>query len=106
MQNKQREIIDVKRDIDDFIFNWHEFPIDYWWRQRYNVPFGSSQHRDMNFFDMLIEYRENIAINRFKNEYKKTQEQQDDDSSGGMHLTQGQIDDDYESLDLTQFDKK
>ena len=56
-------------EIDRFIFRWDEFIIDYWWRKRYNVAFGSSAHREMNFIDMLIEYRE--QLNMLKAEQKE-----------------------------------
>ena len=55
---KLREQPNVEKEIEHYIFNWHSFPIDYWWRKKYNVPFGSRQHREQNFIDMLIEYQE------------------------------------------------
>ena len=115
MQNQLRERNEPKKDIDNFVFDWHNFPLDYWWRKKYNVPFGSQQHRDMNFIDMLIEYREEIVINEFKKEYRQKQEEQDNRDLGlaeensnkkVIHLSQEQIDDDYDNLDLSQFDKK
>lgn len=112
MQSRLNKRVDLRQDVDKFVFNWHEFPLDYWWRKKYNIPFGSQQHRDMNFIDMLIEYREDIVVNRYKNEYVKKQEEQDNRDLGFtekeskvIHLSQEQIDDDYENLDLSQFDK-
>lgn len=115
MQSQLREGNEPKKDIDNFVFDWHNFPLDYWWRKKYNVPFGSQQHRDMNFIDMLIEYREEIVINEFKKEYRQKQEEQDNRDLGlaeeisnkkVIQLSQEQIDDDYDNLDLSQFDKK
>ena len=115
MQSQLRERNESKKDIDNFVFDWHNFPLDYWWRKKYNVPFGSQQHRDMNFIDMLIEYREEIVINEFKKEYRQKQEEQDNRDLGlaeeisnkkVIQLSQEQIDDDYDNLDLSQFDKK
>jgi len=106
--NLLREKVEPKEDIDNFIFNWHNFPLDFWWRKKYNIPFGSQQHREMDFIDMLIEYREEIVVNRFKNEAKLEQDEQDnreiaDLNKEVVHLSKEQIDDDYDSLDLSKF---
>lgn len=113
MQTSLRETVEPTQNVDDFILDWHQFPLDYWWRKKHNVPFGSQQHRDMNFIDMLVEYREEIVINRLVEKLKKEREEKENDSLGlssnnkeVIHLSQEQIDDDYENLDLSQFDKQ
>lgn len=111
MQRQLNKKADVRQIVDKFVFDWHNFPLDYWWRKKYNIPFGSQQHRDMNFIDMLVEYREDIVVNKYRNEYEKEQSEQEDrdlgiKSSNVVHMSQQQIDDDYENLDLSQFDKK
>lgn len=74
---------------------WHQFPFEYWWRKKYNIPFGSPQHRQMNLFDMLLEYQEEMDIinETYKSEY-------DEELTGGEPMTQNEIDDDYENLDI------
>ena len=113
MQSRLNRRVDLRQDVDNFVFDWHKFPLDYWWRKKYNIPFGSQQHRDMNFIDMLIEYREDIVVNKYQSEYIRKQEEQDnrdlgltDKESKVVHMSQQQIDDDYENLDLSQFNKK
>lgn len=113
MQSRLNRRVDLRQDVDNFVFDWHKFPLDYWWRKKYNIPFGSQQHRDMNFIDMLIEYREDIVVNKYHSEYIRKQEEQDnrdlgltDKESKVVHMSQQQIDDDYENLDLSQFNKK
>ena len=56
METKRKN--NAQEEIDKFIFKWHDFPFDYWWRKKYKIPFGSQAHREMNFIDMYIEYRE------------------------------------------------
>lgn len=96
----------IKDEVKRFIFDWHEFPFDYWWRKRYNIPFGSSMHREMNFIDMYIEYQEELLLNN-----TIEQEEIDDDIDLGidekktLKLSKEEIDDDYENLDLSKFDK-
>lgn len=96
----------IKDEIKRFIFNWHEFPFDYWWRKRYNIPFGSPTHREMNFIDMYIEYQEELLLNDIIE-----QEDIEEDIDLGINgkevvkLSKQEIDDDYDNLDLSNFDK-
>lgn len=96
----------IKDEIKRFIFNWHEFPFDYWWRKRYNIPFGSPTHREMNFIDMYIEYQEDLLLNNIAE-----QEDIEEDIDLGINekevvkLSKQEIDDDYDNLDLSNFDK-
>lgn len=96
----------IKDEIKRFIFNWHEFPFDYWWRKRYNIPFGSPTHREMNFIDMYIEYQEELLLNDIIE-----QEDIEENIDLGINekeivkLSKQEIDDDYDNLDLSNFDK-
>lgn len=109
MQEKLRERIEPSECIDRYIFDWHNFPLDYWWRVKYRIPFGSQQHRNMNFIDMLIEYREEIVVKRFQKEYKERQEFLYNKELGletdnkVLKMSKQEIDDEYENLDLSQF---
>lgn len=91
-------------DIKRFVFAWNQFFIDYWWRKKYNIPFGSKQHREMSFIDMAIEYKEALEMTK-----ALKQAEIDEVSVGseynGVRLTQEEIDEDYDNLDLAQFDK-
>ena len=50
--------------IRDFMLWWNnKFPIDYWYRKKYNIAFNSKQHRQISLFDILCEWEEqNIAV--------------------------------------------
>lgn len=103
--------ISIDRKAINFIFDWHRFSIDFWWRKKYNVPFGSSRHREMNFIDMLIEYQEELLINQMLtiDDFQDIQEDEElglgNVPSNTVPLSQEDIDRDYENLDLEQFDK-
>ena len=96
----------LKSEIENFIFDWGLFPFDFWWRKKYNIPFGSKSHREMNFIDMAIEWEEEhilmSAHERKENEelglYNK--------NTNVINLTEKEIDEDYENLDLSQFNDK
>lgn len=45
------------------IIEWNsKFPIDRWWRERHNIPFMSSAHKEASFIDMLFEFEEERLI--------------------------------------------
>jgi len=103
----------LKKEVNNFIFDWHRFTIDFWWRKKYNVPFGSSKHREMNFLDMLIEYQEDFLISESFSEDEKEEDEIENENLGLIDenkdkivkLTKEEIDSDYNNLDLTQFNK-
>lgn len=101
----------IKDDVIHFIFRWHEFPLDYWWRKRYNIPFGSRQHREMNFIDIYVEYQEGLLLKQTQDEYEQEQSDLEDEAIGLpstnkeiVKPTAQEIDDDYENLELSEFD--
>lgn len=111
METKRKN--NAQEEIDKFIFKWHDFPFDYWWRKKYKIPFGSQAHREMNFIDMYIEYREEFLLNKAIDEYDKSISNREDEELGlkdgsekrVIKMTKQEIDDDFENLDLSQFDK-
>lgn len=67
----------IKKTIIDFINVWNKnFPIDFWWRKKYDIAFGSPEHRQMSFFDMLIDFEEQklISISNFKSPEKENKD--------------------------------
>ena len=101
----------IKDDIIHFIFRWHEFPLDYWWRKKYNIPFGSLKHREMNFIDIFIEYQEGVLLKQTQDEYEQEQSELEDEAislpssnTEIVKMTEQEIDDDYENLELSEFD--
>lgn len=87
----------LKKDIENFVFDWNSFPLDYWWRKKYNVPFGSKKHREMSFIDMAIEWEEEKIMQNIFNP------QEEDNYVETVKMTAEEIDEDYENLDLSQF---
>lgn len=102
----------LKKKVNNFLFNWCQFPIDYWWRKKYKIPFGSSQHREMNFIDMFIEYQEEIEIQKSINKEEGWEDEVENEAldlntkNEVVKISQEEIDEDFENLDLEQFDKK
>ena len=97
---------ETQNSVDRFLFNWHDFPFDYWWRKKYHIPFGSSAHREMSFIDMYIEWREDMIVNRSLEQAEQQEEEELGMSSASTNvvkMSQQEIEDDYENLDLEKF---
>ena len=64
--------------LSEFVLKWNNtWAYDFWWRQKYKVPFGSKEHLDANQIDIAIEYVEDkLAEEAFK-DHKKKQENKD-----------------------------
>ena len=116
MLEKQREVVPLKNRVSAFIIEWTKFPIDLWWRKKYNVPFGSKAHREMNFIDMAIDYQETLYWNKAVNEIPMSRELQEEeefidsqlngDDERVVHMSQEEIDKDYENIDLEKFNEE
>ena len=78
------------------IIKWnHNYPIDFLWRKKYGVAFGSQEHRQMSFLDMLFDLEEDMMMSNMRSKsVKKTTEEES-----------GISDKDFENLDINQFNK-
>lgn len=62
--------------LKEFVLRWdNSWRFDFWWRQKYNVPFNSEIHRAANQVDIKFEFIEQILANqeyeRMKNDEEK-----------------------------------
>ena len=114
MAEQLKERRTTKQKVNAFLFAWHRFAIDYWWRKKYGVAFGSPQHREMNFIDMYIEYQEEILLNKeilrgeLEDETELDKElgiETDESNRRTVDVSPQEIDEDYDKLDLSEFDK-
>jgi hypothetical protein len=65
-----------KESVKRFILDWDmRYPIDFWWRKRCGITFGSKLHREANFFDMALEFVEFELLNP-KNDLPKEFDEQ------------------------------
>lgn len=52
---------------EKFVREWNsKYPYDRWWRKKYNIPFGSKEHREANFIDMAIDFAEDMYYAKMK----------------------------------------
>ena len=53
----------TSNDIRAYVNEWNlRFPIDRWWREKFNVAFGSSVHRESSIFNQLYQYTEDKMV--------------------------------------------
>ena len=94
----------LRNDIHNFILNWNKkFPIDFWWRNKYHIPFNSEQHRNTSFIDMFIDFEEEKLMN---NLYAKKSEEDKEFDTIGNKMSQEEIDDDFDNIDITKYNTK
>lgn len=99
MQLKNKKV-SLKEEIDAFIVSWNnKFPIDHWWRTKYKVPFGSKQHKEMDFIMMFIDFEE-------ENVFRKIEKAKDPDNaeepmnSRVQKMSTQEIDDEFDNLQI------
>lgn len=88
-----------------------KFPIDYWWRKKYNIPYGSPAHREANLIDMMYDFEEEKIMKRLIAKVSKEMEDEDveemlDNTSVGKKMSKAELDDAFDNLDLDQFNIK
>jgi hypothetical protein len=88
--------------IEDFISKWNnQFRYDFWWRQKYNVRFGSREHREANQIDIATEYFESNLYTNAVKKYRVTQRKEDEFKKTGIWITPKDIsDEDWDKLSL------
>lgn len=105
-------------DLRSLVISWNnDFPVDYWWRKQYNVPFGSESHRSMTFVEMAFEYLEFVEYRVIEIEHileskRKTDIKNNElftQTSPGkevVHMSKKEAAEEYDNLDLSQFNDK
>lgn len=73
MQQDLLRNLHVKDDSPLSFMKWWimVFPLDYWWRKKYNVAFGSDVHRNMSIEDIICDYEEAELLKEIEKDLKK-----------------------------------
>lgn len=57
----------TKQQGKDFLLEWnYRFPLDRWWRSKYNIPIFSPSHLEISQLDIALEYLEEKLFEEFK----------------------------------------
>lgn len=97
MNQKARSPLKIR--IRSKILEWNsKYPIDFIWRKKYGVAFGSQEHRQMSFIEMLFDIEEEIFM-RNLSEIENNKEEQK------SKMSEKQIDDLFDDIDIDDLDK-
>lgn len=62
----------MKNSIRQSVIVWNNrFPLDRWWRRKYNVSYLSQSHRESSFFSQYYEYHEDSFFKKYYEEKEK-----------------------------------
>ncbi len=104
----------TEQDIRSSVLSWNfNFPVDKWWRMKHSISFGSKDHLDASFVDMYFEYVEDLIISEYiKDPSKNNSKDKYVPGSGDIFrsqltvMSQKEIDDAYNNLDINSFNKE
>lgn len=73
--------------IDIDILEWNsKHPYDYRWRKKYNIPFGSKEHKGISVIDQYFDIREEELLEQLKKEEKEREERINDEEFDNLDL--------------------
>lgn len=107
-------------DVQKFIELWNlKYPYDRWWRKKYNVAFGSNQHREASFIEMVIEFKEDKFFQKLANKDAENSEIDSEvdriiESEGGeqkstpklLKMNKKELDKEFDDMDLDEYNNK
>lgn len=107
---------DKENSIESFVINWNiRYPIDYWWRKKHGIIFGSRKHREASFFDMIFEFKEEKVMARLFEEMNEDSEESIIDKEVDkmfapqgkktVNMSKKEIDKEFDDLDLNDLSK-
>src|SRR3990167_7663853 len=84
--------------IKRFVVEWNvKNPVDYWWRQKYRISFGSETHLRQNFLNMQLEFEEDKLYREIEDRAKEEMYNGDmivkNKRTGKQEFIKGEVDD-------------
>jgi len=95
--------------LQDLVLNWNNaWKFDFWWRQKYNIPFGSETHRSISQIDIKFDYLENLLAKKQQDEMKRLDEGRKKLTETGEWIRENEAnqkrqDELFDKIDLDQF---
>lgn len=70
-------------DLREFIIKWNnDNPLDRMFREKYNIPFNSPQHRELNQIDICLEFIESDIFSSYMKDAKIEIEKEEEYQKG------------------------
>lgn len=107
-ENKKSSLIS---NLKDFIIDWNrKYPIDRWYRKKYNIPFGSEEHKRVSFLNMRLEYEEDLLFFNLEKKRKESEIELEDYLMGKYlkrnkedeEISEEELDDLFNSIDISK----
>ncbi len=95
-------------NIEEIVAKWNaRWRYDFWWRTKYNIPFGSAEHRAANQIDIYFEYVEGRMLQSTMDKIKDDEEKAKKFKELGIWLNPVEtVDDaDWDKLSLATLSK-
>jgi|MDSW01.2.fsa_nt_gb hypothetical protein len=105
---------DYVEKLQDAIKLWDvEHPIDVWWRDYHQIPFGSSKHLEADFISQHIWYEEQKFMKEIREGKNPHQESANiknkrvkDIDKETRAMSEKEIDEEFEKLDITKIQQQ
>ena len=103
--NIQSEQDTPTNSVGEFVKKWNiDFPLDRWYRKKFNIKWGSDEHRETTLFSIHFEYQEETIFNRVREEIEK-EEKKEKYTPGDWFNTEGEDiegDSAFDQLDISK----
>ena len=78
--------------IEEYLIQWnYQFPVDRWYRKKYNIGFLSPEHLELSQLDIAMEYLEDKIYEKFVDEIEDDKEKEKLYKSGRLFRTEEKI---------------
>lgn len=94
--------------LTEFTLKWsNTWRFDYWWRKKYNIPFGSEAHRNISQIDIKMEYIENHyalkQIDKHQNDEERLKEYKETGRWLRVSVDETKEKELFDKMDLSKF---
>ena len=97
---------------EEFLISWNnKFPKDREYRKKYNIAFGSVEHRKLSQIDIFYDSLEDKIFDKYVNKYRTEREGLEEYQKTGKWLKESAIpskkhDELFDKLDIDQLNEK
>jgi hypothetical protein len=94
--------------LKEFIIKWdNSHSKDFWWRQKHNIAFNSSGHREANQVDITFEYLEDLLSKKVVESVELSEEKKKRLKETGMWIKEQEIDkeklkEEFDDIDISK----
>ena len=92
----------------DRIIEWNnQYPLDYYWRKKNDIKFGSKEHKETSFLEMRIDLNEDMIYKNERTKYLLREKYKSrlliPRAARVAPISQEEIEDLFDNIDLDQF---